>query len=131
MKFQSLTPNLMVEDVSKTLNYYEKILGFTTLRTIPEKGGVLDWGMMKRNDVVMMFQSRKSLADDLPAMQGRKPGGGMTLYIKMEGVPDLYNDLQDKVEIVADLEDTFYGTTEFSIIDLNGYVVTFAEDKEA
>ena len=46
-------------------------------------------------------------------------------------MPDLYKELQDKVEIIADLEDTFYGTIEFSIIDLNGYVVTFAEDKEA
>ena len=55
----------------------------------------------------------------------------MTLYVKMEGVPDLYNELQDKVEIVADLEDTFYRTIEFSIIALNGYIVTFAEDKEA
>lgn len=131
MKFQSLTPNLMVEDVSKTLSYYKKILGFTTLRTIPEQGAAFDWGMMKRNDVVVMFQSRKSLTDELPTMQGRKPGGGMTLYVKMEGVSELYNDLLEKVEIIADLEDTFYGTLEFSIIDLNGYVVTFAEDKEA
>jgi hypothetical protein len=31
--------------------------------------------------------------------------------------------------IVKGIEKTFYGATEFSIQDINGYILTFAEDE--
>ncbi|MFQ5336014.1 MAG: VOC family protein, partial [Flavobacteriales bacterium] len=83
MAFISLTPNMMVEDVKETISYYRDKLGFTLLRTIPEQGKP-DWAMMKRSGVQLMFQSRKSYGSELPQMQGRKPGGGLTLYIKVQ-----------------------------------------------
>jgi len=59
MGLKSLTPNLMVNDVEETIEYYTDILGFTLLMTVPETGK-LDWAMVKRNDVVIMFQSSKN-----------------------------------------------------------------------
>ena len=32
-------------------------------------------------------------------------------------------------EIISDLESTFYDTIEFSIVDINGYILTFSEEK--
>ena len=127
MKFNTLTPNLMVENVNKTVEYYQNVLGFTLLRTVPESGS-FDWAMVKRNDVVLMFQSKKSLSGEMPLFKTQNPGGGLTLYVRVEGVHELYYDLNETAEIVSDLEDTFYGTTEFSITDLNGYVLTFSEE---
>ena len=129
MELQSLTPNLMVEDVEETIKYYEDVLGFTTIQTVPIDGK-LAWGMIKRNEVVMMFQSKRSMEDGLTEMQGRKPGGGLTLYIKMDGVQEWFEEIQEDAEVVAEIEETFYETLEFSIMDLNGYVITFAEDLE-
>lgn len=34
------------------------------------------------------------------------------------------------VKVIKGLEKTFYGATEFSIQDINGYLLTFAEDEE-
>ncbi len=127
---QSLTPNLMVNDVEETIEYYTDILGFTLLRTVPEKGA-LDWAMVKRNEVIFMFQSAKSLKDNLPRLKGEKPGGGLTFYIKVDGVAELHDQLYEhQVEIISELEKTFYDTLEFSIVDVNGYVLTFSEDQE-
>ncbi len=128
-KLVSITPNLMVENVDDTIAYYEDVLGFTLLRTVPDKGE-LDWAMMKRNDVLIMFQTKRSLATEIPILQSRKPGSGTTLYIKVKGVQKCYESLEEKAEIVAPLEHTFYGTREFSLMDLNGYVITFAEEIE-
>jgi uncharacterized glyoxalase superfamily protein PhnB len=129
MALNSLTPNLMVNDVEETLEYYTDILGFTVLMTVPEKG-TLDWAMVKRNDVVIMFQTKKSLTSELPRLQSEKPGGGLTFYIKVDRITELHEELyNNEVEIISDLESTFYNTIEFSIADLNGYVLTFSEEQ--
>lgn len=129
MALNTLTPNLMVNDVEETIEYYTDILGFTLLKTVPEKGNP-DWAMVKRNDVILMFQSAKSLKDELPKLKSQKPGGGLTFYIKVDRITELHEELVDnEVEIIADLESTFYDTIEFSIIDNNGYVLTFSEEK--
>jgi uncharacterized glyoxalase superfamily protein PhnB len=125
----SLTPNLMVNNVEETIEYYTDILGFTLLKTIPEHGNP-DWAMVKRNDVVLMFQSAKSLKDELPKLKAQKPGGGLTFYIKVGKITELHEELVDnEVEIISDLESTFYDTIEFSIVDINGYILTFSEEK--
>jgi uncharacterized glyoxalase superfamily protein PhnB len=130
MKLNSLTPNLMVNDVEETIEFYTDILGFTVLMTVPETGK-LDWAMVKRNDVVIMFQTKKSLSSELPRLAGEKPGGGLTFYIKVDKITELHEELyNNEVEIISDLESTFYNTIEFSVVDLNGYVLTFSEEEE-
>ena len=130
MKLNSLTPNLMVNDVEETIEYYTDVLGFTLLMTVPETGK-LDWAMVKRNDVVLMFQTTKSLKEGVPRLAGEKPGGGLTFYIKVDRISEMHEELfNNEAEIISDLESTFYNTIEFSIADINGYVLTFSEDKE-
>lgn len=129
MKLNSLTPNLMVNDVEETIEFYTDILGFTVLMTVPETGK-LDWAMVKRNDVVIMFQTKKSLSSELPRLAGEKPGGGLTFYIKVDRITELHEELfNNEVEIISELESTFYNTIEFSVVDLNGYVLTFSEEQ--
>jgi lactoylglutathione lyase len=130
MKLNSLTPNLMVSDVEETIEYYTDTLGFTLLMTVPETGK-LDWAMVKRNDVVLMFQTKKSLSSGLPRLAGEKPGGGLTFYIKVDRITELHEELfNNEVEIISDLESTFYNTIEFSIVDVNGYILTFSEEQQ-
>lgn len=130
MSLNSLTPNLMVNDIEETVEYYTDILGFTLLMTVPETGK-LDWAMVKRNDVVIMFQTKKSLSSELPRMSGENPGGGLTFYINVDKITEVHEELfHNEVEIISDLESTFYNTIEFSIVDINGYVLTFSEEQE-
>jgi uncharacterized glyoxalase superfamily protein PhnB len=129
MSLLSVTPNLMVYNVEETVEYYQNNFGFVLLETVPEKPSY-DWAMMKKDNVVLMFQSKKSLESEIEVLKTQKPGGGVTLYIKTDNVEQLYEEVNEKVEIVSDLEHTFYGTKEFSIIDLNGYVLTFAQHVE-
>ena len=62
---KKLTPNIMVEHVNSTVDFYKNVLGFELLTTVPEQG-TFDWAMMKRDTVEIMFQSRTSLSGDLP-----------------------------------------------------------------
>ena len=123
---KKLTPNLMVEDVARTLAFYRETLGFQVLTTLPEQEP-FDFAMVQRDGVELMFQSRSSLSENVPALTGSPIGASQTFYIEVTDLRDLYESLREKVEIVVDFHTTFYGTHEFYFRDLNGYILSFAE----
>jgi uncharacterized glyoxalase superfamily protein PhnB len=125
---ESLSPNLFVRDMHATIDFYER-LGFQLQMTVPEAGkGPLVWAMMRDGNVTFMFQSFESLADTLPAVR-REDGGSLLFYINVRGIQALFDRVSSQVTVVHGLQKTFYGATEFSIIDNNNYVLTFAEDE--
>ena len=123
----SLTPNLFVKDINGTIKFY-KSLGFEVVMTVPEQGKFV-WVMMTCNNVSFMFQTFESLGSDVPAIS-RQQGGALLLYIRVKKIRAFFQKIKDKVKIIKELEKTFYGATEFSIQDNNGFVLTFAEDKD-
>jgi uncharacterized glyoxalase superfamily protein PhnB len=125
--FESLSPNIIVDDVNKAIDYYTTIFGFTLLASVPE-AGVYNWAMVQRGNVVLMFQSLKSIQEDLPSLNIKTKGSSGTFYVKVKGVEELYNAVRGKVEIAGEMRITFYNAKEFTVKDLNGYFITFAED---
>lgn len=122
----SVSPNIFVHDINKTIEYYKQ-LGFQVTVTVPESGNYI-FAMMTYGSISFMFQTFESLAEELPAIS-RQNGGSLLLYIQTKGIRKFYEDIKDKVNIIKGLEKTFYGATEFSILDINNYVLTFAEDE--
>lgn len=116
----------MVENVNETINYYHAILGFEKISSVPEDGDLV-WASMKKDNVEIMFQEEENLKKDLPGLSSESPGGGSTLFLKITGVDDLHDSIYEKVDVVDSLRDTFYGMREFTIRDINGYYLTFAE----
>jgi len=122
---ESLSPNIYVHDVNKTIAFYQ-ILGFNTVMTVPESGENPLWVMMKNGNVTMMFESFKDIEGRLPEIS-RTEGSSLVLYINVKDIKVLFESIKDKVTVLVGLEKTFYGATEFAIKDCNGYVLTFAE----
>ncbi len=125
-KAKSLSPNLMVDDVASTMDFYSKYLGFETVMTVPQEGE-LNWAMVKKDNIVLMFQAKENLLEEYPQMQS-SIGASLSLYCDVEGVEAFYENVKDTVEICKDLHVTFYGKKEFAIKDCNGYLITFSED---
>ena len=123
----SISPNIFVTDINQTIDFYKQ-LGFNVVTTVPEDGDVF-WGMMICGNVTFMFQTFESLGNDLP-MVSRQNGGSLLLYIKTKEIRKLFDQVKDQVKVIKGLEKTFYGATEFSIEDNNGYLLTFAEDEK-
>lgn len=126
MTLNKLSPNLMVEDVDATIAFYRSILGFELILAVPE-GGPTAWAVMGCGNVEMMFQSSKSLVEEIPQLEGRQIGGALYFYVEVEGIQTLYANLKDKITIVRDFRTTSYGMQEFLIQDCNGYLLAFAE----
>jgi uncharacterized glyoxalase superfamily protein PhnB len=123
----SLSPNIFVNDINATIAFYQQ-LGFKLIVTVPETGTDLVWAMVTNGSVTIMFQTYTSLGNDLPDIS-RQDGGSLLLYIKLKNIRAFFEEIKDKVTILHGLQKTFYGATEFSIKDINNYVLTFAEDE--
>ena len=134
--YGKITTNLMVGSVNETLDFYEGVLGFSLVLGVPEGSRrivttreddtPLGFAIIRRDDVELMLQSRKSLSEELPSFGEQSIGGSITIYIQVADAGKLYEDIRDRVTIVKDLHTTFYGTEQFYIRDCNGYVLTFA-----
>lgn len=124
---KSVSPNIFVKDINKTIDFYKQ-LGFSLTTTVPEEGNFI-FVMMTCGNVTFMFQTFESLGSELPAIS-RQDGGSLLLYIQTEGIRKFYDQIKDKVTVVKGLEKTFYGATEFAILDINNYILTFAEDEK-
>ena len=127
MTLQNCTPNMMVEDVDRTVAFYREVLGFEVVMTVPDEGP-FDWAMVRRDGVELMFQSRASLAAEYPELEARTAGGALTLYLDVKDAAGLYERLRDRVAVVKESHTTFYGKREFAIRDTDGFILTFAED---
>lgn len=129
MKFNALTPNLMVSSVNKTIDFYNEVFGFETAITVPEEGD-LNWAMITKDSVRLMIQKRESLEEDLLIFKNESIGGSFTLFIEVDDVEEVYNKAKGKCELIEEMKTTFYGMKEFTVRDINGYVLTFAERVE-
>ena len=136
--YKKLTTNMMVDDVSRTLDFYGDVLGFEFVMGVPEnsqeivttrqKDQALGFAIMKWGNIEMMFQAKRSLMEEIPEFSGMDIGGSLTFYIEVEDIKELYAKLKDKVEIIKDMQTKFYGKQEFYIRDCNGYILGFAGD---
>ena len=122
---ESLAPNIFTNNIQETVALYT-ILGFNVTMSVPEQGDELVWAMMVNGSVTIMFQTFASLEGELPEIS-RNDGGSLLLYINVKDIQGFFDRIKDKVKVLKGLEKTFYGATEFSILDNNNYVLTFAE----
>jgi len=133
----TLTPNMMVENVNRTVEFYRDVLGFNFFMAVTKEGRetlmempqdkTLVYAMMKSGGVEVMFQEKESLYEDIPAFKGTDVGGSVSFYINVDDVKALFETLKDKTDVVKKLHTTWYGMNEFYIRDCNGYILGFSE----
>jgi uncharacterized glyoxalase superfamily protein PhnB len=137
--YKKITANIIVSNVNEILDFYEKILGFSLVMAVPEGSQQvitvrdtttpLGFAIIRRDDVELMIQSRKSLAKELPSLAGSPVGTSFSLYIQVDDIESLYRGIKDSAAIIEDLHTTFYGAREFCIRDSGGHVLTFASSQ--
>ena len=137
MKLQSITPNMMVKDVTQSVEYYTQILGFELFMWVDfdkqadfdgiHEGVEYAFAILKSWEYELMLQSEKSLEDDLPFLNKWYENSSVALYLKIENIEEYFHSIKDKVEIARPLKNTWYGMKEFYVKDINGYILWFAE----
>ena len=121
MQITKLTPELMVDDMQKTLKFYKELLGFNVTVSVPDEDPF--FVILANGDVNIMLYKREQFAEEIPAFKTQSMGGSVALYIGIDNIEEVYKNLSDKVDVIQPLHKTNYGTTEFSFEDCNGYIL--------
>jgi uncharacterized glyoxalase superfamily protein PhnB len=124
--YTKLTPNLVVSSVESSLAFYEGVLGFTRGVTVPEQSPFV-FASVTSASVEIFFNLRSAAEAEYPRFAGQPTGLTGTLFIEVDEVEALYQELKDKVPIVMPFLVQWYGMKEFAIADPDGYVITFAQ----
>jgi uncharacterized glyoxalase superfamily protein PhnB len=131
MKFQKLTPNLVVRDVAASMQFYRSVLGFQPAITVPEQPPYV-FGSVTSGAVEIFFNDQKAVAADYPALAAKPIGGSLTLFIEVEGIEEVLAAVQMSAQkggakITMPLKEQFYGMREFALKDPEGWEITIAE----
>src|SRR5689334_9093787 len=117
---RNVTPMIHVPDVRAAMEWYQSI-GFTAVRW-NDQDGYMDWVLLSFGNGNVMFN------------EGGKPSTAdrreVDLYLHVENVDALYEELKERVNVVETPHDTFYGMREVIIRDLNGFWITFGQEIE-
>jgi uncharacterized glyoxalase superfamily protein PhnB len=119
----SITPNLKVYDIAKSLEFYENILGFEIVMKVPDINPV--WVMLKNGNAEIMLQQKESIEEEYPSLK-EKESGALTFYTLVENAEAFYEKIKNNVSIIHHIHVTPYGRKEFSVTDPDGFIFTFA-----
>jgi len=128
MRPQELVPELIVGNVSRSIDFYKDVLGFEVCQQVPEDG-VPIWAEVAKGPARFMLQDWTETLSEMPQLLGR-PKGGITIFVlkadTQDEVREIAESLSGHVNIVLPLRETDYGTVEFGITDPDGYVILFS-----
>ena len=128
IEIQSLTPVLIVEAIEPVLPFWRDRLGFNVIAEVPHEGTV-GFVMLGRDGAMVMYQTRKSVAADVPALADDM-GRGVGLFLQVADVDAVERALEG-VPRVMPRRRTFYGMDEVTVREPAGFAVTFAQRVEA
>lgn len=117
MTIKALRPFLEVENLTRTLKFYNDKLGFKCIRQMGN-----EWATVTRDGIFIMFANRFSLR------QYPKPVFTGSLYFYTDEVDIWWNELKEKATISYPIETFNYGMREFGLIDCNGYLLQFGQE---
>ena len=124
--YRKLTPNLIVENVERSLAFYEGVLGFTRGFTVPDASPFV-FASVVSGGIEIFFNEKATAVKEYPSFASTAIGLTGTMYIETTGIDGWHDRLKTQVPIVMPLVTQFYGMKEFAFADPDGYVITFAE----
>ena len=117
-----ITPVLIVEAIEPCIAFWEAI-GFDRMAEVPH-GDKLGFIILEKSGLEIMYQTRASLADDLPAL-AKAPLGGTFLFLEVMDLDSVIEAIGD-APVVFPRRKTFYGMEEIGVREPGGNAVTFA-----
>ena len=116
MRFNALVPMLQANDIARTREWYESMLGF---RCVSAEGDT--WCRLARDDVAIMFMRNDHLGS---------PHATATQYIYVDDVMAVWDSVKDRCSTEWGPKEMSYGMLEFAIKDPNGYLLSFGQHVE-
>ena len=119
-KIKKMSPQLLVVDIDRSIEFYTKKLGFD----VDFRYEDFYAGIIKDGYSIHLKVGRPSIEE----RENRRNNEGLDIVFSVDSIEDLYEELSNKsVEFTQSLRDMSYGK-EFYIADPDGYIIAFLEE---
>lgn len=122
-EIRRITPLLVVEAIEPGLDFWVERLGFVATAKVPD-GDRLGFIILARDGTELMFQTRASLAADVPTLAGAP--AATSLFIEVRDLSPVL-DAVAGLEVLVPRRTTSYGMDEIGVREPGGHVVIFAQ----
>ena len=129
--YKQMTTNLMVENVSEAIAFYQDILLFSVVASVPKEDGTLQFAILTKDGFMLMLQERANFIEECPMLATDRVHPSISLYIQVDNLDALHDELSARYPIAFAMHTTFYGAREFAVTDKDGYIVVFAEHQDS
>jgi catechol 2,3-dioxygenase-like lactoylglutathione lyase family enzyme len=120
-----MTPNLYTDDVEACVRFWVDRLHFEKTMEVPQDGGNLAFAALQKGPIELMYGSYASLKKDADVSRSFERGTSF-LFLEVNDVDATLAAMQG-VPIVVPQHKIFYGSTEFTVKDPAGHLITFAQ----
>jgi catechol 2,3-dioxygenase-like lactoylglutathione lyase family enzyme len=129
LMLNSITPFFIVDDLAKTIEFYQSRLAFQVLYKGGDENGDF-WAMLGRDQIMLMFKAITPEVHPQPN-HSRHEWAAWDAYIFTTDPDAVYAEFRAKdVPMHKELANTNDGLRAFEIIDNSGYVLCFARPIE-
>ena len=126
MKIKEVINELVVNNVADNIEFYRELLGFELIAT-EEVDGYVEWAKMRLGNFLLSFKDEKKVKNEVDTFKGRNIGGTFSICFQIEDIRGFYQKLENNPIVLKALHISPCGMTEFTITDINGYLLTFDE----
>jgi|HubBroStandDraft_4_1064222.scaffolds.fasta_scaffold89555_2 uncharacterized glyoxalase superfamily protein PhnB len=124
MEIKKMTPNLYTDDVEACVRFWVDRLHFEKTMEVPD-GGALAFAALQKGSIELMYGSYASLKKDAAVAQSYRRGTAF-LFLEVDDVDAVFA-VMNGAPIITAMHKTFYGSTEFTVQDPAGNMITFAQ----
>jgi hypothetical protein len=104
-------------DLAATIDWYQRV-GFQLRGAFPDDEPT--WAELARDDLVLQFLSGETPWEGPPSLTG-------SLYVHPVSVQAVHDEVRERVECPWGVEGRPWGARELTLVDPNGYALTFSE----
>lgn len=125
--YHKVTPMFLVENVDEAAEWYKEIFGARSRASLPGEPP-FEWVSLMLGDVEIMFSRQESAQSwySENVIVSEKPAN-FVACIYVDDATDLYHRIKDRVKMIMEPVDQWYGMREFAIQDPFENTLVFAQ----
>ena len=119
MSLTSIINELIVENVQKSIKFYEDNFNFKTDIT---EGEPIIWAQLKKDGVIIMLENYDIVKNSISNYPSKVNNSNLIKfeYDNLEEIKELYNVLKHQdIKFFMEYTETNYGKAEFGVFDLD------------
>ena len=123
MTVKRMTPNLYTDDVESCVKFWVGRMHFEKTAEVPD-GERLAFAALQKGTIELMYGTYASLEKEPSVANSFQRGTGF-LFLEVDDLDAVVTAMKG-APMVTPVHKTFYGSTEFTVKDPAGHLITFA-----